>query len=185
VPRSINCHNGSLVKTVCGICGIVNLNGEPVDIELLVRMRDAMVHRGPDDAGQQIFGHVGLAMRRLSIIDLSTGHQPIFNEDGSICIVFNGEIYNYRELRRRLEGRGHLFATDSDTETIVHAYEEYGDDCVQHLNGMFGLAIWDSRRQRLLLARDRLGIKPLYFAKLDSHLLLYRVISIRYHWRSF
>ncbi len=143
----------------------------PVDPDLLARMRDAMIHRGPDDAGQKIFGHVGIAMRRLSIIDLSTGHQPIANEDGTVWTVFNGEIYNYRELRSELKGFGHHFSTDSDTEVIVHAYEQYGDDCVNHFNGMFGFAIWDTRQQRLLLARDRLGIKPLYYAKAGSSLV--------------
>ncbi len=149
---------------MCGICGIINRTDEPVARDVLLRMRDALAHRGPDDAGCHVDGGVGLAMRRLSIIDLSSGHQPIFNEDGTIAIVFNGEIYNYRELRQDLVARGHRFQTQTDTEVIVHLYEDHGPQCVDRLNGMFGLAIWDSRNQRLLLARDRLGIKPLYTA---------------------
>jgi asparagine synthase (glutamine-hydrolysing) len=125
-------------------------------------MCDAIVHRGPDDQGQFVDGPVGLGMRRLSIIDLAGGHQPMQNEDGSLTIVFNGEIYNYRDVRRQLESRGHTFRTASDTESILHAYEEYGPDCLRLLNGMFAIAIWDGPRQRLFLARDRLGIKPLY-----------------------
>lgn len=156
---------------MCGICGIANGSGEPVAEEILVRMRDALTHRGPDDAGSHIDGKVGIAMRRLSIIDLEGGQQPIFNEDGTICVVQNGEIYNYRELRDELLNRGHRFRTSSDTEVIVHLYEEFGDNCVDHLNGMFAFALWDSREQRLLLARDRLGIKPLYMAQMGGTLL--------------
>jgi asparagine synthase (glutamine-hydrolysing) len=125
-------------------------------------MCSAIVHRGPDDEGTFTSGPVGIGMRRLSIIDLASGHQPISNEDGNLTIVFNGEIYNHLAIRRVLEQRGHRFATSSDTECIVHAYEEYGADCVQHLNGMFAFAIWDSRRRELFIARDRVGIKPLY-----------------------
>ena len=141
--------------------------GAPVNGELLARMRDLIAHRGPDDAGSYVApdGRVGLANRRLSIIDLSAGgHQPLANEDGTVWIAFNGEIYNYRELRPALLARGHVFASQSDTEVIVHLYEEYGADCVQHLRGMFAFAIWDARRQELFLARDRLGEKPLYYA---------------------
>ena len=149
---------------MCGICGIIALCYEqPVDRHLLQQMNNTIRHRGPDDAGYFTDQAAGLAMRRLSIIDLNTGHQPISNEDGSIWIVFNGEIYNYRQLRQKLEQKGHVFTTQTDTETIVHAYEEYGDDCVQHLNGMFAFAIWDQKRRRLFLTRDRLGIKPLYY----------------------
>lgn len=149
---------------MCGICGVISRNGEwPVREALLRHMNDTMEHRGPDDAGHYLDEQAGLAMRRLSIIDLSTGHQPISNEDGTVWIVFNGEIYNHQEIRRRLEAKGHVFATNSDTEAIVHGYEEYGDDVVNHLNGMFGFAIWDTRRRRLLVARDRLGIKPMYY----------------------
>ena len=150
---------------MCGICGIIHRNGRPVDEAVLTRMRDAMTHRGPDDAGNYVSANVGLGMRRLSIIDLDSGRQPIFNEDGSICIVFNGEIYNYRELKKELLGRGHRFRTQADTEVVVHLYEDFGPDCLNHLNGMFGLAIWDANKQQLLLARDRLGIKPLYTAQ--------------------
>src|SRR2546430_16898257 len=125
-------------------------------------MCDAIRHRGPDDQGDYVHGPVGLGMRRLSIIDLAGGRQPIFNEDRSKVIVFNGEIYNYRELRRRLVARGHVFATNGDTETILHLYEDDGPDCVEQLRGMFAFAIWDSTAQTLFLARDRFGIKPLY-----------------------
>jgi asparagine synthase (glutamine-hydrolysing) len=149
---------------MCGICGMLSLDAsEPVSEPVLRRMNQTLSHRGPDDEGYYMAGGVGLAIRRLSIIDLATGHQPMANEDKSVWVVFNGEIYNYREVRRRLQQKGHVFATQADTEVIVHAYEEYGDDCLEHLNGMFGLALWDDRRRRLLLARDRLGIKPLYY----------------------
>jgi asparagine synthase (glutamine-hydrolysing) len=156
---------------LCGICGIVNGSGEPVEADVLLRMREALIHRGPDDGGSHIDGPVGLAMRRLSIIDLDTGHQPIFNEDGTVCVVFNGEIYNYRELREGLIARGHHFSTQTDTEVVVHLYEERGTGCVEQLNGMFALAIWDSRRQQLFLARDRLGIKPLFTAQVGNTFL--------------
>ena len=122
-----------------------------------------MVHRGPDDEGIYVEGRVGLGMRRLSIIDLATGHQPISNEDGTIWIVFNGEIYNHAALRERLIASGHRFRTQCDTETIVHLYEQYGHECLRHLRGMFAFAIWDSRTRRLFAARDRMGIKPLYY----------------------
>ena len=131
--------------------------------DALRQMCTVMAHRGPDDDGFFVSGPVGLGMRRLSIVDLATGHQPISNEDGSVWIVFNGEIYNHAELRNQLQARGHEYRTQSDTETIVHLYEEYGRDCVRHLRGMFAFAIWDSRNQRLFIARDRLGIKPLYY----------------------
>jgi asparagine synthase (glutamine-hydrolysing) len=136
---------------------------DPVDPEVIERMTGSLAHRGPDDAGYFVDGRVGLGHRRLSIIDLSGGQQPIFNEDRSAAIIFNGEIYNYRELADQLKAAGHTFTTRSDTETILHAYEEYGDDCVNHLRGMFGFAIWDRRKRRLLLARDRLGVKPVYY----------------------
>src|SRR5215831_119719 len=151
-------------KYMCGICGIVNFNvTEPVDPLLIERMTNAQAHRGPDDSGYFIEGNAGLGHRRLSIIDLSGGKQPIFNEDGSVAVVFNGEIYNYADLTADLIARGHNFATRSDTETIVHAYEEYGDSCMRDFRGMFAFAIWDRRRKRLLLVRDRLGIKPVYY----------------------
>jgi len=149
---------------MCGIAGIVRWDGAPVPEHEIRDMCSAIVHRGPDDEGVYLGDGVALGMRRLSIIDLEGGRQPISNEDGSVWIVFNGEIYNYRELRRDLEQRGHLFKTDSDTETIVHLYEEHGPRCVERLRGMFAFAIWDERTRQLLLARDRLGIKPLYYA---------------------
>ena len=156
---------------MCGIAGIVRWDGRPV-LESEVRaMCAAMVHRGPDDEGIYVGDGVALGMRRLSIIALDSGHQPVSNEDGSVWVVFNGEIYNYRELRRALQGRGHTLGTASDTETIVHLYEDYGPRCVDHLRGMFALAIWDGPRRQLLLARDRLGIKPLYYAERDGELL--------------
>ena len=158
---------------MCGIAGILKFEkGERVEPGLLRLMCNAMVHRGPDDEGIYAQGCVGLGMRRLSIIDLATGHQPISNEDGTVWIVFNGEIYNHAVLRDQLIARGHRFATHCDTEAIVHLYEEYGRDCVRHLRGMFAFAIWDSRQRRLFVARDRLGIKPLYYRlSADSFLL--------------
>jgi|SRR5579863_904357 asparagine synthase (glutamine-hydrolysing) len=153
---------------MCGITGVLQFDsnseaGAAVDPGVLGRMCDAMAHRGPDDDGIYTASPVGLGVRRLSIVDLATGHQPLRNEDATAWIVFNGEIYNHAELRSQLEAGGHIYRTHSDTETIVHLYEEYGRDCVQHLRGMFAFAIWDARRQTLFLARDRLGIKPLYY----------------------
>ena len=156
---------------MCGIAGIVGRPDESVDASALRRMCQTIVHRGPDDEGIYAQGPVGLGMRRLSIIDLSGGHQPIHNEDKSIWIVYNGEIYNFPELRRELEGRGHRFYTQSDTEVIVHLYEEMGADCVKKLRGMFALSLYDVRRNSLLLARDRLGKKPLHYALCDGRLL--------------
>ena len=147
---------------MCGICGEWSFRG--ADAAALERMNSALVHRGPDDAGSVLVGETGLAMRRLSIIDLSRGHQPIANEEWTAWIVFNGEIYNHRELRRGLEERGHVFRTDSDTEVILHLYEEKGERCVDDLRGMFAFAIWDLRRRKLLLARDRFGQKPLFWS---------------------
>ncbi|HUW62860.1 MAG TPA: asparagine synthase (glutamine-hydrolyzing) [Candidatus Bathyarchaeia archaeon] len=149
---------------MCGICGICYSDrSKRPDLHALARMNNAMAHRGPDDAGLWDGGHVALAMRRLSILDLPGGHQPMANEDESIRLVFNGEIYNFQELRAGLEKTGHVFRTNSDTEVIVHAYEQYGDDCLSRLNGMFVFALYDARRDRLLIARDRLGIKPLFY----------------------
>src|SRR5947209_4336057 len=146
------------------MCGISGLAGSLwTDRATLLRMNDALRHRGPDGEGIFSDQHVGLAMRRLAIIDVEGGNQPIFNEDGSICVIFNGEIYNFQDLRQSLEQRGHRFATSSDTEAVVHAYEEYGAACVEQLWGMFALAVWDQRKQILLLARDRLGKKPLAY----------------------
>src|SRR2546426_699975 len=140
---------------MCGIAGIVSFDGQPVALDELRAMCAALVHRGPDDEGFYLGAGAGLGMRRLSIIDLETGHQPVSNEDGSVWVVFNGEIYNYRELTADLRSRGHRFATASDTEVLVHLYEEYGERCVEALRGMFAFAIWDAPRRRLLLARDR------------------------------
>ncbi|MFZ2088484.1 MAG: asparagine synthase (glutamine-hydrolyzing) [Desulfobaccales bacterium] len=152
---------------MCGFCGMLNFDEEaPADREVLERMTVTLQHRGPDDVGHYLAGPVGLGHRRLSIIDLATGRQPLSNEDGSIWIVYNGELYNYREMRAKLEKAGHSFATLSDTEVIVHAYEEYGAESLKAMNGMFAFALWDARRRRLLLARDRMGIKPLYYARL-------------------
>ena len=163
---------------MCGIVGF--LTSKAVDIpeyEILKKMRDVLIHRGPDDAGGYIrpldekgpfvfFGH-----RRLSIIDLATGHQPLANEDETIWVIFNGEIYNFRELKEDLEGRGHQFKTHSDTEVIVHSYEEYGEECFKRFNGMFAIGIWDELRKRLILARDRLGKKPLYYSHIHETFL--------------
>jgi asparagine synthase (glutamine-hydrolysing) len=149
---------------MCGICGIFNYGTDrPADSSLLGTMIDSMIHRGPDDRGQIVDGSLGLGMRRLSIIDLDGGRQPIVNEDGTVHAVVNGEIYNFRELRVELEGRGHRFRSRSDCETVVHAYEQWGLEALARLNGMFGLAIWDGSNRRLILARDPFGIKPLYF----------------------
>ena len=149
---------------MCGICGFYDYrNNSPADQQVLREMLSVLHHRGPDDDGVHFDTGLAIGMRRLSIIDLSGGKQPIANEDGSVVTVFNGEIYNYRELQKLLRQRGHILITDSDTEVIVHLYEEYGEECVQHLRGMFGLAVWDSRRRKLFVARDRLGIKPLYY----------------------
>src|SRR6202022_1999458 len=148
--------------TVCGICGILNFDRRRrVERGALDAMNNELVHRGPDDEGSFLQENVGLASRRLRIIDLQTGQQPVTNEDGTVWLVYNGEIYNHRELRKLLEARGHQYRSRSDTETIVHLYEEFGEDCVQHLRGMFAFALWDARRRRLFAARDRLGIKPL------------------------
>src|SRR5437870_5575886 len=156
---------------MCGIAGIVRSDGAQIDRDLLARMNQAIEHRGPDEDGFYLSDGVGLAMRRLAIIDLKSGQQPIHNADSTAWIVYNGEIYNYRELRRDLESRGHRFYTDSDTEAIVHAYDEYGTDCPKYLRGMFAFAIWDERTKSLFLARDRVGKKPLLYAQFDGQLV--------------
>lgn len=149
---------------MCGICGIVAFEREkPIALDLIKRMNDQLKHRGPDDSGYYVKANVALGHQRLSIIDLSGGHQPITNEDGSVWLVFNGEIFNHAQLRTELMAKGHKFQTSSDSETIVHAYEEYGEACPEKLRGMFAFAIWDEQQHRLLLARDRLGKKPLYY----------------------
>lgn len=148
---------------MCGICGLIQFNGVPAEAGLIEQMCDQIQHRGPDARGVFCDRVTGLGMTRLSIIDLVGGQQPMANEDRTVWVVFNGEIYNYRELRSELEKRGHVFKTNSDTETIVHGYEEWGADCVQRLRGMFAFALWDVSHQRMFLARDRLGKKPLYY----------------------
>jgi asparagine synthase (glutamine-hydrolysing) len=155
---------------MCGIAGIFDTRGQkPVDRDLLMRMTDALHHRGPDDAGYHTAPGVGLGHRRLSIIDLSPlGHQPLFNEDGTVCVTFNGEIYNFLELFEQLRALGHTFRSRCDTEVIVHAWEEWKEDCVKHFQGMYAFAVWDAPNETLFLARDRFGEKPLYYATLDD-----------------
>jgi len=157
---------------MCGIYGILALNGPPKhDASVLRRMGASILHRGPDDEGSFVDGGLLLGMRRLSIIDVSGGHQPIANEDGSVVVVCNGEIYNFRELRRELEAAGHVFATNSDSEVAVHLYEQVGDRFLERLDGMFGLALWDRKRRRLIVARDPLGIKPVYYRAQQGELI--------------
>ena len=157
---------------MCGITGIAALNGSPPPTwEQLKRMCDTIYHRGPDQDGMDLRDGVALGMRRLAIIDISGGRQPIFNRDRTVLTVFNGEIYNFRELRRDLEARGHVFSTQTDTEVIVYAYEEYGVDFPKYLNGMFAIALHDTTRKKLFLVRDHLGIKPLYYAFNDRYLV--------------
>jgi asparagine synthase (glutamine-hydrolysing) len=153
---------------MCGIAGKVNFDGQPVSRGLLQRMTDAVKHRGPDADGHYFGSGAGLGHRRLSIIDLATGDQPLSNEDGTVWTVFNGEIYNFAEVRAELEAAGHVFRTRTDTEIIVHGYEQWGEACVERFRGMFAFAVWDDEHRRLLLARDRLGVKPLYYAELPG-----------------
>lgn len=149
---------------MCGICGLIKSDKYgSIDKPLLVKMNATMNHRGPDDEGYFVKGNVGMAMRRLAIIDVKGGNQPVYNEDKSIVVVFNGEIYNYKKLRKQLQKSNHKFKSKSDTEVIVHAYEQWGDEMLLHFNGMFAIALWDERKKRLLLARDRMGQKPLYW----------------------
>jgi asparagine synthase (glutamine-hydrolysing) len=157
---------------MCGICGIVGTgDAAPVDPLVIGRMNRAMTHRGPDQAGEYVSGPVALGSRRLSIIDVEGGRQPIANEDGTVWIVFNGEIYNYRELRPYLERRGHRFSTHTDTEVILHLYEEIGVDCALQLDGIFAFAIWDGNLNRLMIARDRMGVKPVYYSQVGKYLV--------------
>ena len=159
---------------MCGIVGIMDVSGtRTIDRGLLARLNETQRHRGPDEEGLHVEPGVGLGHKRLSIIDLSTGQQPLFNEDRSVVVVYNGEIYNYRELIPELTGLGHVFRTRSDTEVIVHAWEEWGEDCVTRFRGMFAFALWDRNRDTLFLARDRLGVKPLHYALLPSGLFLF------------
>jgi len=153
---------------MCGIAGIYNKHGIPEDRTVIERMSLAIEHRGPDEEGFHLDNHVHLASRRLSIIDLSAGEQPIYNKDQSRCIVYNGEIYNYRNLKKELSSRGHVFKTNTDTEVVLLAYEEWGEKCLNRFKGMFSICIWDLRKKELFLARDRLGIKPFYFADLKN-----------------
>ena len=157
---------------MCGIYGMLHLDGSPAMAEALLPMDRITVHRGPDDQGAHADGPLAFGMRRLSIIDVEGGHQPLTNEDRTLWLVANGEIYNYRALRRELQARGHRFGTGSDCETILHLYEEHGDEFVEHLNGMFAFALWDARRRRLLVGRDRLGIKPVYLYR-DAKRLIF------------
>jgi len=156
---------------MCGICGIFNFTGDLIDRDILVKMTSIISHRGPDGEGFFIKDGVGLGHRRLSVIDVEGGAQPMGNEDCSVQVVFNGEIYNFLELRKELEEVKHEFKTRSDTEVIVHAYEKWGKECVRRFNGMFAFALWDSRRRELFLARDHIGIKPLYYTNLGKRLL--------------
>lgn len=164
---------------MCGICGVRRFDGGPIEKGVLRAMRDVMTHRGPDDEGLYLSEGVGLGHRRLSVIDLATGHQPMFNENGTVCIVFNGEIYNHLEVRAELERLGHRYSTRSDTESIIHAYEEDGTACVHRLNGMFAFTVWDARDHTLFLARDRTGMKPLYYwADADKFIFASEIKSI-------
>ena len=159
---------------MCGIAGIFDTQGaREIDQALLARMNQAQHHRGPDETGLHAEPGVGLAHKRLSIIDLSSGHQPLFNEDGSVVVVFNGEIYNFVELMPELQALGHTFRTHCDTEVIVHAWEEWGEKCVERFRGMFAFALWDRKQQTLFMARDRMGVKPLYYALLDDGQLIF------------
>src|SRR5213596_2367244 len=156
---------------MCGICGQFNFTSNaPVNPEIIRRMADSIAHRGPDDEGYFVSGPIGLGFRRLSIIDLAGGHQPMADAEETVWVIFNGEIYNYRELRAELQSKGHQFRTNSDTEVIIHGYEEWGTDVFNHLNGMFGLAIWDVRNERLVVARDAMGIKLVYYRLSDGRL---------------
>src|SRR6266852_3828397 len=168
-------------RRMCGICDVIGIERSELAEEITRRMMGALTHRGPDEDGLLVAPSAALGMRRLSIIDLPGGHQPVFNETGNVAVVFNGEIYNFPQLRKTLEGSGHAFRTHSDTEVIVQAYEEWGEQCLRELRGMFAIAIWDARssgtsgeaarRARIFLARDRMGIKPLYYAVAGGALL--------------
>jgi asparagine synthase (glutamine-hydrolysing) len=158
---------------MCGITGILDFRRQTIDAETLKRMSDSLSHRGPDDCGYHIENSVGLAHRRLSIIDLSTGKQPIYNETKSVVVVFNGEIFNFMELRAELIRAGHRFSTSTDTEVIVHAWEAWGPACVERFRGMFAFALWDSRQKELFLVRDRLGIKPLYYSPVEKDVFVF------------
>src|SRR6201987_5623663 len=170
---------------MCGICGILNLGRDRLRAEELDAMSSVLRHGGPDDQGTLVSGPVALGFRRLSILDLSLGHQPMGYEERNVWIVFNGEIYNHAELRHSLQRRGHRFTTSTDTETIIHLYEEYGDDCVRHLRGMFAFAIWDARYNRLFCARARLGIKPFYYTMVRNQFAFASEIKALFELRGF
>ncbi|MFH1132440.1 MAG: asparagine synthetase B, partial [Pseudomonadota bacterium] len=155
---------------MCGICGVISQELALPQLEAVARMNSAMIHRGPDGEGKFRDSHIAMAMRRLSIIDLDGGWQPLYNETRDLVLVANGEIYNFIELREELRVRGHRFHTASDCETILHLYEDHGEDCVQYLRGMFAFALWDSRRGCLFIARDRMGEKPLYIFETSNEL---------------
>src|SRR6202049_3147471 len=166
---------------MCGICGVIGIKHTEQAEAVTRRMMEAIPHRGPYEDGLRVAPSAAFGMRRLSIIDLPGGHQPVFNEADNVAVVYNGEIYNFRQLRATLEGRGHVFRTHSDTEVIVHAYEEWGEECLRELRGMFAFAVWDARacgtsgeaarHAHIFLARDRLGIQPLYYAVTSGALL--------------
>src|SRR5215467_2853459 len=179
---------------MCGIAGIMSLSDKIVRLEEIRSMCDTMIHRGPDDEGFHTGPGIGLGMRRLSIIDVKGGHQPVHNEDGTVSVVFNGEIYNFDELRRDLETQGHTFRTHSDTEVIVHSYEQYGVNCVDRMRGMFAFAVWDQKERKLFIARDRLGKKPLYYTVTGERLIFGSELKVvlqepqvqrRINWQSF
>ena len=167
---------------MCGITGLFDTRGKrAVDDALLRRMNQSQVHRGPDEGSLHIEPGLGFGHRRLAIIDVATGQQPLFNEDGTVAIVYNGEIYNYQELIPELQALGHVFHTKSDTECVVHAWESWGEDCVKRFRGMFAFALWDRNRQCLFLARDRLGVKPMYYALLDHRLVKFQSDKMVYY----
>src|SRR5881296_2841788 len=156
---------------MCGIAGQFNFERlEPVEPDIIRRMARSIAHRGPDDDGYFCFGSLGLGFRRLSIIDLAGGHQPMSDAEETVWVILNGEIYNFKELRAELEGRGHYFRTQSDTEVIIHGYKEWGTEVLNHLNGMFGLAIWEVNKKRLVVARDAMGIKLIYYKTVNGQL---------------
>jgi len=157
---------------MCGICGVWNYKSDsPIEKTVVRRMAQVMTHRGPDDEGFYFDSDIGLGHRRLSIVDLEGGHQPMSNEDDTVWLVCNGEIYNHLKLRRELVSKGHVFKTRSDSEVIIHLYEEFGEEFMGKLNGMFAIALWDEKQKKLILARDRLGIKPLSYAIVDGKLI--------------
>src|SRR5882724_8305488 len=159
---------------MCGITGLIDTRGaRAIATAVLARMNDSQLHRGPDEGSLLVEPGVGFGHRRLSISDVATGQQPLFNEDGSVVVIFNGEIYNYASLIPELQAAGHVFKTKSDTEVIVHGWEQWGEACVERFRGMFAFALWDRNRQTLSLARDRLGVKPLFYALLPDGQLLF------------